>query len=222
MKIIFCCLKPPASGGTTPVVNCRDVLRRLNPRLREQFVSRGVMYVRNFTDGLDVGWRDFFRTDSRQQVEEICRRTGTEWEWLADGTLRTRRVCRAVARHPKTGEEVMFNQVQAHHVSLLEDSVRESLLSLFGEEGLPRNVYYGDGGRISAGEMAELVQTYEAGAVDFPWEEDEVLLVDNMLVAHGRRPYIGERKIVVAMGQMITEQELANASRPFVMAAGEQ
>jgi hypothetical protein len=193
------------------------VLRRLNPRLREQFASRGVMYVRNFTDGLDVSWREFFRTDDRQQVEEICRRTGIEWEWTEAG-LRTRRVCRAVARHPKTGEEVMFNQVQAHHVSLLEEGVRESLLSLFGEEGLPRNVYYGDGGRISAEEMAELVQTYEEAAVDSPWEERDVVFVDNMLVAHGRRPYVGERKIVVAMGEMISEQEVVAASPSLAMA----
>ena len=114
----------------------------------------------------------------------------------------------------------MFNQVQAHHVSLLEDGVRESLLHLFGEEGLPRNVYYGDGGRISSDEMAELVRTYEDGAVDFRWEEGDVLLVDNMLVAHGRRPYVGERKIVVAMGEMVSEQQLAEVQPALAMIAG--
>jgi hypothetical protein len=104
----------------------------------------------------------------------------------------------------------MFNQVQAHHESLLAEGVRDSLLRLFGEAGLPRNVYYGDGGRISANEMAELVQTYEEGAVDVCWEQGDVLLVDNMLVAHGRRPYSGDRKIVVAMGEMISERDLAD------------
>ena len=96
----------------------------------------------------------------------------------------------------------------------------ESLLHLFGEEGLPRNVYYGDGGRISSDEMAELVRTYEDGAVDFRWEEGDVLLVDNMLVAHGRRPYVGERKIVVAMGEMVSEQQLAEVQPALAMIAG--
>jgi alpha-ketoglutarate-dependent taurine dioxygenase len=41
-------------------------------------------------------------------------------------------------------------------------------------------------------------------AVSFPWREGDVLMNDNMLVAHARNPYQGERKIVVAMAEMVT------------------
>ena len=43
--------------------------------------------------------------------------------------------------------------------------------------------------------------------VQFQWREGDVLMVDNMLVAHARNPYQGARKIVVAMGEMT---ELSN------------
>ena len=47
-----------------------------------------------------------------------------------------------------TGEISFFNQVQLHHVHCLDPETRESLLSIFKREDLPRHVYYGDGSPI--------------------------------------------------------------------------
>jgi amino acid adenylation domain-containing protein len=200
--IMFHCAQPAAEGGATPLADGRLTLGRLRPELREEFARRGILYVRNYTGGLDVDWREFFRTKERLEVEAKCREAGMDWEWLGEDGLRTMKRAAAVIEHPETGEEVFFNQIQAHHVSCLEDGVRESLLSLFGEEGLPRNVYFGDGGRISGDEMKEVEEAYESVAVDFGWERGDVLMVENMLVAHGRRAYRGDRKVLVAMGMM--------------------
>ncbi|HEX5760247.1 MAG TPA: amino acid adenylation domain-containing protein [Thermoanaerobaculia bacterium] len=203
LKQWFFCVTPAQRGGETPIADCRRVYRLLDPALRERFRRLGVMYVRNFTDGLDVPWQEFFRTSDRAAVEETCRRAGIDLEWKGDDRLRTRKRAPAVAVHPKTGEEVFFNQIQAHHVSCLEPEVRASLLSLFGEADLPRNVLYGDGSPIEDAVMAEVRAAYEQVAVAFPWQRGDVLLVDNMLTAHSRNPYEGPRKIVVAMGEMI-------------------
>ena len=162
------------------------------------------MYVRNFTAGLDVSWQEFFRTEERVTVEAYCRAAGMAWAWGAGGSLQTRRVCPAVVRHPETGELAFFNQIQAHHVSCLAAGVRESVLSLFGEEGAPRNVYFGDGSQISDAEMWEVREVYEREAVDFAWAAGDVLVVENMLVAHGRRAYAGERHVMVTMGDMVS------------------
>jgi hypothetical protein len=107
---------------------------------------------------------------------------------------------------------VVFNQVQAHHSSFLRPEVRDSLLRLYGERGLPRNVYYGDGGVIADEVMAELAAVYEGAAAEFEWEEGDAVLVDNMLAAHARRAYEGERRVVVAMGEMVTEADLEQAN----------
>jgi len=42
--------------------------------------------------------------------------------------------------------------------------------------------------------------------VAFPWETHDVLLLDNMLVCHGRKPYKGERTILVAMGDQLARR----------------
>jgi|GEM_PF-4963678 len=33
-------------------------------------------------------------------------------------------------------------------------------------------------------------------------------MLDNMLTAHGRKPYTGKRKIVVAMGEIINSKDI--------------
>ncbi|HVG10917.1 MAG TPA: amino acid adenylation domain-containing protein [Thermoanaerobaculia bacterium] len=201
MRQMFFCVEAAQSGGETPVVDCRDVYRRLDPALVRRFEDKGLMYVRNFTDGLDVNWRDFFHTDDRDKVEEMCRFAGMEFEWREDG-LTTRQVCPAVLEHPRTGEKIFFNQIQLHHPACLDPELRESLFAVFAEERLPRNVHYGDGTPIEEPVVRDILETYWQASVSFPWQAGDLLLLDNMLVAHARNPFVGPRKIVVAMGDL--------------------
>ena len=130
-----------------------------------------------------------------------------DFEWNGD-SLRTRQRRSAVARHPKTNETVFFNQIQLHHVSCLDPTVREALFSFFAPEELPRNVYYGDGAPIEDSTVQTIIDTYWRNAVSFPWQKGDILMLDNMLIAHARLPYKGARKIVVAMGDMLTQESL--------------
>jgi alpha-ketoglutarate-dependent taurine dioxygenase len=204
MKIWFYCLTAPQHGGETPVVDCRELYEQLDPALRQKLTDKGLLYVRNFGEGLDVSWQEFFRTSDEAIVEEFCGNAGIVCEWGARNRLRTKKVCAAVATHPKTGQLALFNQLQSHHVSCLDSTTREALLSQFGEDGLPRNVYYGDGERIPDSTVSELRQLYEKHAKSFKWKNGDILMVDNMTVAHGRNPFVGLRKILVAMGEMAT------------------
>ncbi|WP_017317669.1 non-ribosomal peptide synthetase [Mastigocladopsis repens] len=209
LKIWFFCVQPAQQGGETPIVDCRKVYQLLNPKLQEIFEKKQLMYVRNYIEGLDVSWQEFFHTTDKAVVQEYCCKAGIEFEWLPNNGLRTRKLRPAVVKHIRTGEKVFFNQLQLHHVSCLNPSVRESLLSIFGEENLPRNVYYGDGSPIEDAVMAEINEVYKQAAISFPWQQKDVLMLDNMLTAHGRYPYVGPRKIVVAMGEMIQSENAA-------------
>jgi amino acid adenylation domain-containing protein len=209
MKIWFHCVQAAAQGGETPLVDCRRVYQLLRPELRERFEQRRIMYVRNYKEGLDVSWEHFFGTDRREEVERQCREAGIEFEWKHENDLQTRKITAAVRRHPKTGEAVFFNQMQLHHISCLTAAVRESLHRLFKAEELPRNVYYGDGSPIETEVMAEIGEAYERAVVAFPWQQGDILMLDNMMVAHGRNSFTGKRKIVVAMGEMIHENDLS-------------
>ncbi|WP_082926053.1 condensation domain-containing protein [Halomonas sp. G11] len=210
-KQLFFCENPSPVGGATPIVDCREMLRQLPADVVEAFERKGLLYVRTFTRNLDVSWRDFFKTDSREEVEARLKEAGIEWQWLGDDELQTRTRCPAVVTHPVTGDRVFFNQVQLHHVSCLEPDVREDLLGMVGQERLPRNVYFGDGSVISDEVMKVVGEAYEACAVRFDWRRGDVLMVDNMLAAHARDPYEGPRKIVVAMGDIYERSMLEEA-----------
>lgn len=122
----------------------------------------------------------------------------------------TRQYRSAATTHPKTGEPVFFNQIQLHHVSCLDQEVRDALFALFRPEDLPRNVCYGDGSPIEDETVRRITSLYWEHAMAFLWQAKDILLVDNMLMAHARNPFTGSRKIVVAMGEMVTTADLAS------------
>ncbi|MET0625800.1 MAG: TauD/TfdA family dioxygenase [Pyrinomonadaceae bacterium] len=201
LKIWFFCRKTAATGGETPIADSGKVFNRIAPEIREQFAAKGVMYVRNYGRGVDLPWQQVFNTESRQAVEDFCRSAGIEFEWSGGDRLRTRQRCQGVAAHPLTGRSVWFNQAHLFHVSSLERGVRDSLLKEFGEENLPRNAFYGDGSPIEPSALEQVRQAYHLEEIIFPWQEQDILLLDNMRVAHGRTPYAGPRSVVVGMAE---------------------
>ena len=68
-------------------------------------------------------------------------------------------------------------------------------------EDLPNNTYDGDGSPMEPEVLDALRAAYCAETVAFPWQEGDILMLDNMLAAHGRAPFTGPRRILVAMAE---------------------
>lgn len=199
MRIWFHCITASPEGGETPIADSRAILRRMPAAIVERFLP-GILYVRNYGD-FDVPWQKVFNTGSRAEVEAYCRRAGIRCEWQPDGQLRTTQHCQAVETHPVTGERVWFNQAHLFHASNLQPEVRESLEELLGADHLPRNTFFADGTPIPDALLDDVRGVLDSETVSFRWEDGDVLMLDNMLVAHARSPFKGPRKVVVAMAQ---------------------
>jgi alpha-ketoglutarate-dependent taurine dioxygenase len=208
LKLYFCCVEAAARGGEKPIADSRKIYQRISPAIRERFAKLKVLYVRNYNDGFGLEWQTVFQTTDRAVVNEFCRRNAIEVEWKDGNRLKTRQVRQAAAQHPLTGEWVWFNHAAFFHVSTLEPSIRDALLSEFKEEDLPTNTYYGDGTPIEPGVLDELRGAYLAEKTVYPWQTGDVLVLDNMSVAHGRESYLGKRKILAGMADPFTPEFL--------------
>ncbi|HCL3751691.1 TPA: TauD/TfdA family dioxygenase [Pseudomonas aeruginosa] len=204
--IHFYCQTPPATQGRTPLADERRVSARIPEAIRQRFLRHGVCYVRNYGPEIDLTWQEGFQTDSRAEVEAYCRQTGTQWTWLDDQRLNTRQVRQAMVRHPLSGEPLWFNHAHMFHVSNMPPALARALLDEVGEQGLPRNAYYGDGSPIEAEVLDTIRAAYGEETRAFAWERGDVLMLDNFISVHGREPYTGERKVLVAMTDLHVHQ----------------
>ncbi|HYO62400.1 MAG TPA: TauD/TfdA family dioxygenase [Pyrinomonadaceae bacterium] len=207
MKLWFYCLKAAEQRGATPIADGRRVLSLIAPEVRERFLRKRVMYVRNYADGMGLPWQTAFQTTNPAEVEAYCRRASIEFEWRGPNRLRTRQTFDTIVTHPKTGEAVWFEHTAFFHVSAVEPAMRAALLAEYDEEDLPSNTYYGDGTPIEDSLLGQIRDAYERVAVRFPWREGDVLLIDNMLTSHGRDSFVGPRKIVVAMAELWPQRD---------------
>jgi alpha-ketoglutarate-dependent taurine dioxygenase len=212
--IAFYCKHAAEAGGETPLCDMREVTRRLAGPVLERFRARGVMYRRNFFDVQEAAgapapsheyhrpWREAFETDDREQVEALCRDRGLAFEWLSDGSITVSHVGPATLRHPRTGVEVWFNQSAPQHVNpraLGGFSYRVLQRKYDQRVAFPYEIRFGDGGPMSLDDLAPVYDALDAEERAVPWQPGDLLVVDNMLVAHGRMPFKGKRDIQVAM-----------------------
>ena len=131
-------------------------------------------------------WTAAFGTDNRATVEHYCRANGIEFAWQPDGGLRTRQRRSAIVRHPVTGQPCWFNQIAFLNQWTLAEDVREYLVEVYGEDGLPFNTRFGNGDPIG-----------------------KDIVVDNIRTAHSREAYTGQREVLVGMADPV---DLADCS----------
>lgn len=202
-KIFFCCITAPESRGETVICDSRRLLQELPKDLVEEFEKRQICYIRNLHggDGFGPSWQATFEMEDRTEVEAHCRDAHTNFEWKPDGGLRVWHVRPALLKHPKTQEVVWFNQADQFHPSTHPTEVYQSLMDLYqnDESNLPQNVSFGDGAEIPTEMLDQVRATTEELSVYFPWQRGDLLMVDNMLVSHGRAPFEGDRKILASM-----------------------
>jgi alpha-ketoglutarate-dependent taurine dioxygenase len=208
--VSFYCKTAAPVGGETPLASMRGVTRRLPSSTLERFREKGVMYRRNFTGKPMPApfnqyyrlWQEAFMTEDRDEVESLCRANQLDYEWLADGSITITHVGPGTVTHPRTGEEVWFNHASTMHFNprVVNPAILRALRTLYEKRpALPYDVCYGDGAPMPAEDLDPVYNAVDAEESAFRWQEQDLLLIENILVAHGRNPYDGPRDIQVAM-----------------------
>ncbi|ACU60869.1 TauD/TfdA family dioxygenase [Chitinophaga pinensis] len=202
-RLIFGCVIPPGTGGETPLVDSRTIIDVMPAEILEEFERKQLRYIRNLHAGQGMGpsWKDTFGTDDKAVVEQHCRSIDIQYEWKKNDGLRLINLRPATRIHPVTGEKVWFNQADQYHPTHFPEEVYKTLMRMSAgvEEDLPLFVSFGDGSKIPESTIHEIIRVIDTVTVVRPWEKGDFVIVENMLVAHGRKAYTGDRKIVVSM-----------------------
>ena len=209
--MLFACLTAPAAGGATGVADAPAVLGALPAGLVQRFEREGWMLVRNYNEDIGASVEQAFGTGDRGEVERYCRANATEFEWQPDGTLRTWQRRNAVVHHPVTGQRCWFNQIAFLNEQTIDPEVREYLVDLYGEDGLPFTTRFGNGDPVGEDIVELLNQTYEAHTMREPWQSGDLLLVDNIRTAHSREPYTGPREVLAGLADPVHLADCAPA-----------
>jgi len=214
--IVFFCEIEPQQGGETPLADSREIYRQMPPKLLRRFQEHGVRYHRhmygprrNFVFAalnrwLKVrrSWMETFSTTDRAEVERISALQGGTAHWDNEEGVRITTELPALRRHPDTGEPLWFNHVATFLVTPQSVGLARYLLYrlvYFNPLQRPAHATFGNGDPISLAQLKAINGAIDRATVRFRWQRGDFLLLDNQTVTHGRMPFRGERRILVAM-----------------------
>jgi alpha-ketoglutarate-dependent taurine dioxygenase len=196
--LLLACLAPARSGGQLLLGDTRAVLAALPADLADRFRVAGWRLERTFRPHFGLPLAAAFGTSDRAAVERACAERLIACEWQPDGVLHLSRRRSAVVTHPVTGDECWFNDVGFFSGWAVDAAERKLLVSAFGQRGLPFDAGFGDGRALPEADYRAILTAYEKALVRVPWQAGDLVLVDNLLTAHGREPYTGSWDVAVA------------------------
>lgn len=209
-KLAFYCHVAAEEGGATIIADVRRFEKLVAEKLLTELRQRGIQYRRNFrAPGPFVRaltethrtWQEVFYTEDRAKAEADCAAMGVEAIWEDDGSLTTIYTAPGFLDHPQTGERHWFNHLQSmtvtpYSIGKVWDIYRETYR---GGIKPPYDIRFGDGSPIPLDDVLDLFPKLDSVTVAFPWQAGDMMLVDNIIMMHGRDPYKGQREIQVAL-----------------------
>ena len=196
--IFFYCETPPKQGGETPICLSHVAYESINAKLPEfvkDLKEKGVRYTRvmpymdDQSSGVGRSWQHSFKTSNQKEVEDKCKSIYERVEWLEDQSLRTVSFqMPGVRLDERTGKTTWFNQIVAAYYAWFDSRNHKSKV-----------VTFGDGTPFDPETVAQCFESLNDSKVEFKWERNDILLIDNLQVLHARNAYVPPRRILAAL-----------------------
>ena len=190
-RIFFFCKSTSEKGGETPL--CRsdhlyDAIYRENESLLKNFEKYGVIYNSIMSDGDELvsgqgrSWQKTLGVKNKNEAEIKLAQLGYEWTWMQGNNLSVTTCTFEAIKTLKDGRKSFFNQVIAASLGWKKSSENEV-----------SPVRYGNGDEIDLSAIDLIAELANSLTFLRSWEENDILLVDNFRVMHGRKPFSGRR-----------------------------
>lgn len=199
--VYFFCEVAPQIGGETPILDSRLLYKSLDPKIIDKFRKKKLKYVMNLhsSKGLGRSWKQVFEVETKRELEQKLRGLQINYRWKTEDMLEIWEIVCPILTHPVTRDKVFFSQAHQWHKSALEQEIFNMLSEIMPPEDFYHNCYYGDGSEIELEYIEEINKKIETCKITFQWKRGDLLMVDNIISMHGRNPFKGPRRILVAM-----------------------
>jgi hypothetical protein len=196
-KLFFFCQVAPETGGTTPI--CRsDILWERLVEKRSAFASdckeKGLLYSNVMPTETDKAssmgrsWQSTFSAGTREDAETRMATLDYAWEWLPNGDLRATTPVLPAVRELGKGRYSFFNQLIAAF-SGWKDARNDPA----------KAITFGDGSPMKLSDVEVASSLADELTFDVPWQAGDLVLLDNYVAMHGRRPFSGTRKVMASL-----------------------
>ena len=196
-KLFFFCQTAPDEGGATPICRSDILWERLTEQLPDFALAcrdKGVKYSLTMagesdkSSGMGRSWQSTFSTESRETAEARMRELGYSWQWQDNGDLRATTPVLPAVRDLGDGRFSFFNQLIAAFKGWKDIRNDPS-----------KAITFGDGTLLDPTDVEKASALADEVTFDIPWQDGDLVLVDNYTAMHGRRTFAGTRKVLASL-----------------------
>ncbi|MEM6603354.1 MAG: TauD/TfdA family dioxygenase [Pseudomonadota bacterium] len=206
--MLGCVTAPRNKGETIFADNVGITEALLKSRVGKKFYTHGVRYVRNYFNADDPAqaptglhhWQGAFNTTKKFLVERSLRKKNVDhFEWFKNGSLRFSYYKPAFEWDEILNMNLAFVSIGNHGYwfrnwepyCTLPDDMR------------PHHMTFGNGDPLTEEDIQELVFLTIENSLEHQWEDNDLVILDNLRFTHARKPFRLEsdekREIYVAM-----------------------
>lgn len=198
--ISFFCELAAEQGGATPLCRSDVLYDRLNekcPNFIRQCERVGLRYTNTMpaTDdaksGMGRSWRSTLGVETEDAAETRLRELNYSWEWVDGESLRATTPPLPAVMTMNDGRKTFFNQLIAAFCGWKDDRNDPS-----------KAIRHGDGTSLDVSAVKTAVGLADELAFDLQWHPGDMVLIDNTLVMHARRTFVGKRKVLASLAEM--------------------
>ena len=198
-NIFFFCKSASLNGGQTPLCRSDDLYAAIlkeDAGLLTKFQDNGVIYNSVMSNGDELvsgqgrSWQKTLGVISKDEAEIRLNDLGYSWNWIEGDNLSVTTKTFEAIKELKDGSKSFFNQVLAASLGWKKNSE---------DDLLP--VKFGNGDEIPEASIQMISELAKSLTLLRHWKDNDILLIDNYRVMHGRKPFSGEkaREVLVSL-----------------------